>query len=160
MQLRIKIECAFGQLVNRWGILRRAISARTGLYKATRLVTCLCRLHNFCINRRLLKTKNSEQSTASENKNKNEQQEDDDLARPLAIDDAEIAVNGGIRREQRPNQLLDGGEHFDEYNSASRKLLWRMEQQPNLPRERLHQEVVDKCLRRPTPKQWQKSTAK
>ena len=32
-QLRIKIECAFGMLVNRWGTLRRAMSATIGLKK-------------------------------------------------------------------------------------------------------------------------------
>jgi hypothetical protein len=41
-QIRIKIECAFGQLVSRWGLLRRALPAKMGIMKMTSLVTCLC----------------------------------------------------------------------------------------------------------------------
>jgi hypothetical protein len=37
-QLQIRIECAFGMLVHRWGILRKPIPC---------LVMCLCRLHIF-----------------------------------------------------------------------------------------------------------------
>jgi len=46
---RIKIECAFGMLVNRWGILHRPIANRITLKKAGSLIICLCRLHNYCI---------------------------------------------------------------------------------------------------------------
>lgn len=52
-QLRIKIECAFGMLVGRWGIMRKALPATMGLRKTTALVLALCKLHNFCINERL-----------------------------------------------------------------------------------------------------------
>jgi DDE superfamily endonuclease len=34
-QLRIKIECAFGQLVSRWGILRRPLPCKMGIMKMT-----------------------------------------------------------------------------------------------------------------------------
>ena len=46
-QLRIIIECAFGILVQRWGILRRPLLC--GIEKIPALVTALCKLHNFCI---------------------------------------------------------------------------------------------------------------
>ena len=46
-QLRITIERAFGMLVHRWGILRRPLSM--SIVKVPALVTCLMRLHNFCI---------------------------------------------------------------------------------------------------------------
>ena len=49
-QVRISIECAFGMLVNRWGILRRALPATFGIRKTGSLTHCLCRLHNYCIN--------------------------------------------------------------------------------------------------------------
>jgi DDE superfamily endonuclease len=52
-QLRINIECAFGQLVPRWGLLRRALPANYGIRKSTSLVIALCRLHNYCIDQRL-----------------------------------------------------------------------------------------------------------
>ncbi|EJK67522.1 hypothetical protein THAOC_11427, partial [Thalassiosira oceanica] len=48
-QVRINIECAFGMLVHRWGILRRAIPMGIDVNKTTRLVLALCKLHNFCI---------------------------------------------------------------------------------------------------------------
>jgi DDE superfamily endonuclease len=44
-QLRINIECAFGQLVQRWGLLRRALPSNFGIRKSTALVIALCRLH-------------------------------------------------------------------------------------------------------------------
>jgi DDE superfamily endonuclease len=42
-QLRIRIECAFGQLVSRWGILRRTIPSKVGWHQEDRL-TCLLSL--------------------------------------------------------------------------------------------------------------------
>lgn len=49
--LRINIECAFGELIRRWGILWRPLeilfASRSGV------VGCCIRLHNFCIDQRL-----------------------------------------------------------------------------------------------------------
>jgi DDE superfamily endonuclease len=53
LQLRIRIECAFGQLVARWGLLCRALPAQLGLWKTTSLVIALCRLQNYCIDMQL-----------------------------------------------------------------------------------------------------------
>jgi hypothetical protein len=50
---RITIECAFGMLVRRWGILCKPMSTMLPIAKVTALVRCLCRLHNYCINERL-----------------------------------------------------------------------------------------------------------
>jgi hypothetical protein len=47
--LRINIECAFGHLVARWGILRLAIPVNITIAKTTELVVALAKLHNFCI---------------------------------------------------------------------------------------------------------------
>ena len=44
---RITIERAFGVLVSRWGILRRALTC--SLRHSVALVRCCMRLHNFCI---------------------------------------------------------------------------------------------------------------
>ena len=46
-QLRIKIECTFGVLVHRWAVLRSPL--QFPLCKVTPIMSCLCRLHNFCI---------------------------------------------------------------------------------------------------------------
>lgn len=49
-QLRIRIECTFGQLVHWWAILRSAIPFNTTIQKTVALVNALVKLHNFCIN--------------------------------------------------------------------------------------------------------------
>jgi hypothetical protein len=48
-QLRIRIECTFGMLTHRWGILRSAIPMNVTLRKTVALVLALAKLHNFCI---------------------------------------------------------------------------------------------------------------
>ena len=46
-QVRITIERVFGILVHRWPILWRPLSM--SILKVPAIVTCLMRLHNFCI---------------------------------------------------------------------------------------------------------------
>ena len=46
-QLRVRIENAFALLVSRWGILWRPLRVR--LKSQPKLIKCLCKLHNFCI---------------------------------------------------------------------------------------------------------------
>ena len=48
-QVRIRVKCAFGILVSRWGILRSAIPCNITIVRTIALVSCLARLHNFCI---------------------------------------------------------------------------------------------------------------
>ncbi len=50
-QVCILVECAFGQLVSRWGILRCAIPCNITIVTTIALVSCLARLHNICIDR-------------------------------------------------------------------------------------------------------------
>jgi len=142
-QLRIKIECTFGMLVNRWGILRRPIPASLGIYKTNGLVMCLARLHNYCINRRLK-----------------------DIP-ALAKDSVEISSRGGIPLEQStlnqmsPDQLLHGGEHFDEWDTEGlRGELRAIEKRARrrrggkLLRDEMLEIVIEKEMRRPRPKAW------
>ena len=49
-QLRIHIECAFGQLVHWWPMLHHPLSANFGVKKQIALVHASCSLHNFCKN--------------------------------------------------------------------------------------------------------------
>ena len=51
-QCRIRIEMAFGLLVSKWRIFRRPLQVR--LKHVGRLFLCATRLHNYCINERLL----------------------------------------------------------------------------------------------------------
>ena len=48
-QLRIRVECAFGMLVQRWGILRMAMPRNLSVAKVVCMVIALAKLHNFCI---------------------------------------------------------------------------------------------------------------
>jgi hypothetical protein len=152
-QVRIKVECAFGMLVHRWGILRKPISSTTGLTKTTAMVMGLCRLHNFCIDQKLERRSQQEEATSG-------------AAPPgLALDNSEIATHGGIRlvrhtmNEMSPDELLHGGEHYDDVDRNLRRVLKRQaarDSKDMLPREKLHDVVSSKQLRRPPPESWRK----
>ena len=49
LQLRIRVECAFRILVQKWAILRTAMPRGIALKKVIALVNALMKLHNFCI---------------------------------------------------------------------------------------------------------------
>ena len=48
-QLRIRVECAFGILVQRWGILWMAMPRKLCVSKIIGMVNALAKLHNYCI---------------------------------------------------------------------------------------------------------------
>ena len=48
-QTRIRVECCFGMLVMRWGILRMAMPQNISLVKVIGMVNALAKLHNFCL---------------------------------------------------------------------------------------------------------------
>jgi hypothetical protein len=139
-QLRIRVECSFGMLVHRWGILRKPIPSCISIKKTTALVMCLCRLHNFCID-----------------------QSDIKISSNTGGDDLNIALEGGVPLEgvgNLPDQLIGGGCHFDDttWNERRRdigraaRVLGATEQE--LPREMLRRMVVQKDLCRPPPEGW------
>ena len=49
---RMAIECAFGILVQRWGVLWRPLRCRFD--RRAPLIGACMRLHNFCIDRRII----------------------------------------------------------------------------------------------------------
>jgi hypothetical protein len=51
-QLRIRIEMAFGLMVKKWGIIGRPLNVK--LANVKHIVLAIARLHNYCINERLL----------------------------------------------------------------------------------------------------------
>jgi hypothetical protein len=132
--------------VHRWGLLRKPITASIGLAKTTALVMCLCRLHNYCIDQR-----------------------DGDIGSsisvppPTARDQAEIAMNGGVPLNERnynsPDQLLHGGEHFDGVSRGLRRRAERAAASGGvaLPRDILHESIIQNDLRRPTPASWRRT---
>lgn len=120
-QVRTNIECAFGILVHRWGILRKAIPINISLGRTTALVLALCKVHNFCID-----------------------ESDMAITRPIADDSLGITIRGGLglrafkslgrkagssdntmeydNDSDRINDLLDGGHHM---NDVPRDMLQR-----------------------------------
>lgn len=153
-QVRINIECAFGMLVNRFAILRRAMPAAVGLCEVTAMAVCLCRLHNFCIHRRRERHKVSEAEFTVD---------DEDTLPPTMQDHLEMELAGAIPLEvtrdntASPNQLLHGGDHFDDIDRNQRRQEERLHRRNSgmLPRDKMHEKILEGGFMRPTPKEWQ-----
>ena len=140
-QLRINIECAFGILVNRFGWLRKQAPVQYTIKKTLATVSCLCKLHNFLIDRRL-GVDNTEQET---------------IAEITPQDELNITVEGGVplegvgtSQDVVPGQLLGSGEHFDDDpRYALRRRITQMHGDNMLPRACLLNHVMERGLRRP-----------
>ena len=133
-QLRINIECAFGKLVHRFGILRKALPRAIPLRRVTSLVLCTCKLHNYCIANK-----------------------DGDVPQVTADDNLSIMSVGGVALEGehgRPSALLDGCDNYgDDMNRHYRRTRQRNDND-NTPQKQLLQSVTDQDLTRPIPIQW------
>ena len=142
---RINIECAFGMLVHRWAILRKPIPCNITIGKTTALVTCLCRLHNYCIDQK------EGRAQASTN-----------------IDEFELMSRGAVPFDRHgiPRQLLGAGDHHDgtdrNYQRQMKRQMRRQKRKTGnqnkrnsptskttLPFEYLFDMVVEKGLERP-----------
>lgn len=99
--------------------------------KQIALAFSACRLHNFCINRRL------ERGQAAL---EGEESYGPDLAQQVATG---YSVGGAENEAGIPYGLLDGGAHFDDVDDA---MVPRVER--SLPRVRLRRIVIAKGLRR------------
>ena len=139
-QLRIRIECAFGQLVHRWAILRSAIPFNTTIQKTVSLVNALVKLHNFCID-----------TQASTNINESIA---DSL--PSDLNNLMTSEEGFVELEFRsgldapiPAQLLGAGEHFLDYPRAIRRRNERRLSQTILPRDLMLRHVINSRRCRP-----------
>ena len=150
-QLRIRVECAFGMLVQRWSILRTPISSGMSIKKVIALVNCLAKLHNFCIGGRMDLEDGNGGDGGDDNDNNNNDLTDDPLerfgnltetARGYAILEASTEHP---EASLRPVQLLDGGDHYDGLPRQFRRDV----NDQSLPRQRLHDQVVDSHLIRP-----------
>ena len=150
-QLRIKIECAFGVLVNRWGFLRTRAPQKYTVEKTMATVSCLCRLHNFFINERLSKKDVPDSVPTATDK---------DVPEPTATDTLNMTLNGAVEMCQRdgtgdqqvPDALMDAGHHSDD--DPNQDLRRRIEKSgistsEALPREQMCKKIMDVCLRRP-----------
>lgn len=144
-QLRIRIECAFGMLTQRWGILRCMIPKNITLKRTVALVMCLARLHNYCIDER------------------------ETIISPLtATDEATIELEGAVplqpygwdtpegqhtSNQPLPMQLIGAGNHFHDMPANVRRQRQRdylRQMDKMFPRDRMLLSVRDKQLQRPT----------
>ena len=110
--LYINIECAFGMLVHRWGILRKAIPMNVTVQKTTALVFCLCKLHNFCIVER-------ERISRLSSKDVMNIRQEGGFALSRFVNEDTWTFNSDL---DRVNQLLDGGEHFNDVHHLLRQV--------------------------------------
>jgi hypothetical protein len=140
-QVRIRVECAFGQLVSRWGILRSAIPCNITIVRTVALVNCLARIHNFCID--------------EVEKGKDIKESNDTLPADLAH-----MMNGpkgyvpmisdDIHDVPIPYEIMEGGNHFDDCPRSTRRSR-RVDVVANneLPRTILLHHVMDSHKTRP-----------
>ena len=142
-QVRINIECAFGVLTNRWRLLKSPLSATIPINRMNALLSCLCKIHNFCID--------------NGNSTPPERYEHD----PLTLMDF-VNVNDGDG--PRPIGLLGGGEHFADVpegrrgaNCRSLRLASRQlinhdnPSNKTVPRNKMLQHVIARDIHRPRP---------
>jgi DDE superfamily endonuclease len=108
---RITIECCFGMLVHRWGILCKPMSAKLPIVKVTAMIRCLCQ--------RLERNRNAPCESPKE-------QQDEEVANHIDSDGVNIAHAGGSTLVDggdngfSPEDLLHGADHFDDVSRAVR----------------------------------------
>lgn len=127
--VRIMIECAFGQLVFRWPILRRALSSRLTIKKQIALVFALAKLHNFAKDMRSIGDPDDDFVTS-------------DAPAASAMEELRLANDGAVTADDlgRPVDLLDGGQHFDDLGNNT---IAAHTNQRTLTRQALHQKIID-----------------
>jgi hypothetical protein len=113
-QLRIRVECAFGQLVSRWGILRSAMPLNITIVRTVAMVNCLARLHNFCID---------EADRLDEEVSRVEDQLPLDLENMINNPDGYVPLNVDDNHDgiAIPLEIMDAGHHFDDCPRAVRR---------------------------------------
>lgn len=134
-QLRINIECAFGMLTERWGILRAALPMSIPLLKQTALVLACARLHNFCIDMH----QPVDEMTPG------------DLGNLYMHGHVPMNTDGAVHI---PTDLMGGGDHFDGVDRNIRRNESRRNRriQEMLPREKLLVVVTSGDYQRPAPR--------
>ena len=150
--VRIKVECAFGLLTQRWGILRKPMPRKYTVKKTVSTLSCLCRLHNFLINQRL--QDESYDDTANNSNNA--------VPPPITREDnIHMYMEGAVPMEEVQDtthlyapQLADVGHHTDDHNRTNMVRRAAAEAAAagisSLPRDYLHQQVTEQHLCRPS----------
>ena len=102
-QVRINIECSFGILTNCWRLLKTPLSPKISISQINPLISCLCKLHNFCID------------------NGNARPPERYSHDPLTIMDFMDSNESDESEIPRPIGLLGGGKHFADVSSGCRE---------------------------------------
>ena len=108
LQVRIRIECAFGMMVQRWGILRMAMPRGLSIGRIIALVNCLAKLHNFCIKEVDAGKIMSRDTTLLPQLNI-------DTHHIMSHEDGFVPMEASNNnRDLLPHALMDGGHHFND----------------------------------------------
>lgn len=110
-QLRIRVECAFGMLTERWAILRSAMPRRLPLRKVIMMVCALARLHNFCID-------SVDEETIAERPAGDVFRQETAGAVPLVND---VRMRRAGVADVTPRELIGGGHHYLDYDRSLRR---------------------------------------
>jgi hypothetical protein len=127
-QLRIRVKCCFGILVQRWSILHAPMPCGFSIKKIIAISNALAKLHNFCINKR-----------------------DGTPDSILAVDAEHLMHNEGgslelVSRDTHdvpvPEGVMDYGNHFQHVPRAHRRMMTNNNSEDNLPRKEIHDKVA------------------
>ena len=106
-QLRIWVECVFGMLAARWGILRTAMHSKYMVTKIIGLVFAHARLHNFCLDEGGRRPGEAPMAT--------DPLLNIDQEHMLNDDDGYIEMkHSNVHDISMPTALMDVGHHFDD----------------------------------------------
>ncbi len=138
-QLRIRVECAFGISVQRWGLLRMVIPRNIGVARIVALVNALAKLHNFCIG----------ESNVLELLSR---MYDKDRLHIMNVDSGYISFGNDNPHQNTlvPTALMHAGEHFDDIARNDLRSRRRQGAGNELPRNVLSQMIADGHWQRPT----------
>lgn len=131
--VRIRIECAFGVLLSRWGFLRKKAPQQYTMQKTISTVSALCRLHNFLIDHK---------------QDHNIMPTNEDRLYLMLHGAAPLDAARGQHNHVYAPQLADAGHHQDDHDRR-RTAREEAEGMRELPRERLLRHVRESHLHRP-----------
>jgi hypothetical protein len=139
-QLRIRVECAFGMLVQRWGLLWMAIPRNIGVSKVVALVVALAKLHNFCI------------GESNVHERLPPRMYHRDRYHIMNVNGGYVSLSNDDPQQNTlvPTELLHAGEHFDDVPCNVRRSRSRQSRGSELPRTVLFEMIADGHWQRPT----------
>jgi hypothetical protein len=138
-QLRIRVECCFGMLVQHWGRLRMSLHHSLTISCIVALVNCLASLHNFCFaeTKRLHYHKTLGQRLST------------DAQHMMESRNGYVILWRTENNEVIPSDLLSTNVPFVDVPSTSIRNHKRNNPETGLPRFRLHNYIAENHYQRP-----------